>query len=289
MKILVSTKHGPLNSKPIFEAFIHSLKSSGEQVFVDENIEADVCVIWSVLWFGRMSGYRNIFHQYRNKNRPVVVLEVGGLRRNQSFKIGINGVNRKADFANQNYDSARWHKFDHEIKPWRDNGNEIIILGQHDRSEQWAGMPAMSKWIEQQILEIRKHTDRPIHVRPHPRNQIGLNLGKFDNVFLKRPIFDRSTIDDTDFKKHLSNAFAIVNHSSNPAIESVLNGVPVFVSADSLCYEVGNKDYSTLKNPIKPDREKWAHKISYTEWFPDEIKSGLPWSRLKKRLKEKYL
>ena len=55
MKILVSTKHGPLNSKPIFEAFIHSLKSSGEQVFVDENIEADVCVIWSVLWFGRMS------------------------------------------------------------------------------------------------------------------------------------------------------------------------------------------------------------------------------------------
>ena len=200
MKILVSTKHGPLNSKPIFEAFIHSLKSSGEQVFVDENIEADVCVIWSVLWFGRMSGYRNIFHQYRNKNRPVVVLEVGGLRRNKSFKIGINGVNRKADFANQNFDSARWHKFDHEIKPWRDNGNEIIILGQHDRSEQWAGMPAMSKWIEQQILEIRKHTDRPIHVRPHPRNQIGLNLGKFDNVFLKRPIFDRSTIDDTDFK-----------------------------------------------------------------------------------------
>ena len=33
------------------------------------------------------------------KNKPVIVLEVGGLKRNLTFKIGINGVNRDADFA----------------------------------------------------------------------------------------------------------------------------------------------------------------------------------------------
>ena len=48
---------------------------------------------------------QNIWERYRKAGKPVIVLEVGGLLRNISFKIGINGINRDADFANQ--DSRR--------------------------------------------------------------------------------------------------------------------------------------------------------------------------------------
>ena len=36
MKIEIWPKHGPLNSKPVFEAFIKSLQNSGEEVHVNK-------------------------------------------------------------------------------------------------------------------------------------------------------------------------------------------------------------------------------------------------------------
>ena len=289
MKLEVWTQHGPLNSKPIFEAFVKSLQEAGDEVILNRSCDADVAVIWSVLWLGRMRNYRQIWQRYRQANKPVIVLEVGGLRRNESFKIGINGVNAKADFANETFDDKRWPLFRHTLQPWKDTGNKIIILGQHHTSEQWAGMPSMDKWFENQIQEIRKHTDKVIEIRPHPRNPIGLNVKKYSNVSIKYPIMDKATIDDTDFKKTLNDAWAVVNYSSNPAMEAVINGVPVFVSEDSLCHEVGNTSFENINNPTKPDRQNWAYKLSYTEWFADEIAEGKPWKRIKKRLEEKYL
>ena len=64
MKIAVHTTFGPLNSKDIFKKFISSLKASGEDVRINETNNADVAVIWSVLWRGRMEGYKKIWDEY---------------------------------------------------------------------------------------------------------------------------------------------------------------------------------------------------------------------------------
>ena len=100
MRIEVWPEHGPLNSKDIFAKFIASLQDAGDEVHINKETNGDVAVIWSVLWRGRMLKYKNIWDRYRNAGKPVVVIEVGGLLRNISFKIGINGINRDADFAN---------------------------------------------------------------------------------------------------------------------------------------------------------------------------------------------
>ena len=289
MKLEVWTQYGPLNSEPIFKAFIKSLQDAGDDVVINKSSDADVAVIWSVLWLGRMKNYKQIWNRYKQANKPVIVLEVGGLRRNKSFKIAINGVNRKADFANQEVDGQRWHLFEHELKPWQQRGQTIILLGQHHASEQWAGMPDMRTWFESQVQQIRKYTDRPIQIRPHPRNNVGFDIKKYTNVTLKHPVIDVSKIDDTDFKDTLKDAWAVVNHSSNPAMEAVINGIPVFVSEDSLCYDVGNHSFETINNPVMPDRKIWANKLSYTEWFQDEIEKGVPWKRIRTRLEEAYL
>ena len=236
-----------------------------------------------------MRNYKQIWQRYRQANKPVIVLEVGGLRRNKSFKIGINGVNRKADFANQIVDDTRWPLFRHTLKPWKQTGDNILLLGQHDASEQWTGMPKMNVWFEQQINQIRKYTTRPILIRPHPRNPVGFDTKKYKNVSVARPIIDRHTIDDTNFKDTLKNAWAVVNHSSNPAMEAVINGIPVFVSESSLCFDVGNHSLENINNPLMPDRQEWANKLSYTEWFPEEIAKGLPWTKIKDRIVKNYL
>lgn len=289
MRIEAWPMHGPLNSKNIFKKFIDSIKAKGDEVHVNKETNGDVAVIWSVLWRGRMQSYKNIWDRYRSQGKPVIVLEVGGLRRNLSFKIGINGINRDADFANQEVDDQRWSLFEHELRPWNPTGDLVVICGQHDSSEQWKGLPKMSKWIEQQIIEIRKYTTRPILVRPHPRNIISFDENKFKNVKVRMPKRDFRTYDDTDFKATLERTWAVVNHSSNPAMEAVIKGIPVFVSESSLCHDVGNVSLSDINTPAMPNRLNWANELSYTEWFEDEIEQGLPWARIKRRLQEKYI
>ena len=290
MKVEIWPQHGPLNSKDIFERFIRSLRASGEEVWVNKQVpNGDVAIIWSVLWQGRMRKYKDIWERYRNANKPVVVIEVGGIERNETWKIGINGINREADFANDTADGERWKKFKIDLKPWRQTGEDIIICGQQTSSNQWRHNPPMSKWFDEQINEIRKHTDRPITIRPHPRNHIGMDLGKYKDVRMIGPRRDHKTYDDTDLAERLKTAYAVVSHSSNPAMTAVFSGVPVYVSEASLSYDVGNTTFENINNPKKPDRQKWANKLAYTEWWPEEIEQGLPWKRIKKRLEAKYL
>ena len=289
MKIEIWPVHGPLNSKIVFEKFIKSLRASGEQVYENQHIQdGDVAVIWSVLWQGRMRKYKEIWDRYRNKNKPVIVIEVGGIKRNETWKIGINGVNREADFANQDADAIRWKKFNTNLLPWKQTGEDIIICGQHTNSHQWRNNPPMSTWFDQQITEIRKYTDRPIVIRPHPRNHVTLDIKKFKNVKVVSPQRDNKTYDDTDLTERLKSAWALVSHSSNPAITAAMHGIPVYVSESSLSYDIGNSSYENINNPKMPERQQWANKLAYTEWWPDEIEQGIPWQRIKKRLEEKY-
>ena len=290
MKISCFTNYGPLNSKPVFQAFLDSVKNAGDTVLENtDDGNCDIAVIWSVLWQGRMAKYRNIWQTYRDKNKPVVVLEVGGIKRNETWKIGINGINREADFANQNVDGERWKKFNIKLEPWKQTGDKIVICGQHSNSHQWRNNPPMTTWFDQQITEIRRHTEKPIVIRPHPRNSVGLNTSKYKNVKIVTPQRDRSTYDDTDLADRLKSAWAVVSHSSNPAMTAVFSGIPVYVSEASLSYEVGNMSYENINNPNMPDRQEWANKLAYTEWWTDEIAQGLPWARIKNRLESNYL
>ena len=289
MKVEVWTQHGPLNSEPIFKAFIKSLQDAGDEVVLNKPSNADVAVIWSVLWQGRMRHNKNVWHRYRNANKPVIVLEVGGIKRNETWKIGINGVNREADFHNESADGERWNKFNIELKPWRQTGDDIIVCGQHTESHQWRNNQPMSKWFAQQIKEIRNHTDRPIVIRPHPRNHVEIDTTKYKDVKIVGPKRDRNTYDDTDLADRLKSAWAVVSHSSNPAMTAVFSGIPVYVSEASLSYDVGNQTFENINNPVMPDRQQWANRLAYTEWWTDEIEQGLPWKRIKRRLEEKYL
>ena len=80
----------------MFDAFAISLVDNGHTVVYNDNT-ADVDVIWSVLFNGRMAGNKAI---WENK-KPTIVLEVGGINRGVTWKVGLNGINRDAYFGEQ--------------------------------------------------------------------------------------------------------------------------------------------------------------------------------------------
>ena len=140
----------------------------------------------------------------------------------------------------------------------------------------------MQTWVFETIDTIRQHTDRQIIVRPHPRCPVPGMEYEFSNVKIQHPQHVTGTYDDFDFD--CTNAYAVVNWSSNPATHAVLQGVPVFVGPDSLAYDVGNTDLTKINNPTKPDRTQWLNDIVYTEWTIEEISTGFPIKRLTSKL-----
>ncbi len=282
MKFSVFPQNSAIAGRPVFEAFIASLKDDNIDV-VENNMDADVAVIWSVLWHGRMSANKAVWDHYRSQNKPVIVLEVGGIKRNETWKVGVNGINRDASFGNEECDEKRVKKLGLELKPWKTAGSDIIVCGQHGASEQWRGMPPVDEWMINITKEIRQYTDKRIVLRPHPRHKVTLDFGKFINVLVANPKQIEGTYDDFNFEEALQRSWAVVCHSSNPAINAVMGGIPVFVSSSSLCYDVGLDilDLSKINEPLYPDRRQWLRDLSYTEWTIDEIGAGEPWDRIK--------
>ena len=107
--------------------------------------------------------------QVWEQHKPTIVLEVGGINRGVTWKVGLNGINRDGYFGDGGNDNSRSNDLGLLLKPWRTDGEYILIAGQHDKSLQWQNMPPMSNWFLETYDEIRKYTQRPIIFRPHPR------------------------------------------------------------------------------------------------------------------------
>ena len=274
MKFSLWTNYGALNSKPIFDAFAYSCLDAGHTVGYNDK-SSDVDVIWSVLWHGRMANNRTIWEQAQQNKKPIIVLEVGGLQRNTTWKVGLNGINRDAYFGPKGNDDTRAKKLGLTCKPWKDNKNgPIVIACQHAYSHQWKNKKPIPTWVYDTAMEIRDYTDRQIIIRPHPRCRIQGIEHYVKDVILQYPKKLIGTYDDFDF--YVDDAYAIVNWSSNPATHAIINGIPAFVGPSSLAYDVANIDLKDINNPIKPDRTQWLNDLAHTEWTVEEIKQGIP-------------
>ena len=279
MKFSLWTAYGALNSKPVFDAFEHSLISNGHTVTRNDS-NTDVNVIWSVLFNGRMAGNQTVWEQ----KKPTIVLEVGGINRGTTWKVGLNGINRDAYFGEQNNDRTRADHLGLVCKPWRSDGDFILVCGQHDKSLQWQNMPRMSNWFLETYDEIRKHTDRPIVFRPHPRCRLEHIERGLKNVHRQEPRHVNGTYDSFDMG--FDNIHCTISYSSNPGIHSVIEGVPAFVSTHSLAYDVANDiDFlHDIENPMVPERTQWLNDYAHTEYTIEEISQGLALKNLTNKL-----
>ena len=273
MKISLFNNFGAKNSVPVFQAIAQGLAAQGHTV-VYHDPTADVAVIWSMLWAGRMRPNQEVYTTFRHQSRPVIVAEVGMLQRGQTWKIGINGTG----ISSYNFDNLIANRADHlnlKLQPWR-NGSNIVIAMQRQDSEQWHGQPPMNQWLESTVAEIRKHSDRPVVIRPHPRSGCNIPSG----CLIDRPQFNAGSYDDFDFDRVLESAHCVVNWNSGPGSQAVIAGVPAFVGPSSLASPIANWNLAQIENPPRSERSVWLEQLAHTEWTVEEIRSGLPFRRL---------
>jgi hypothetical protein len=257
---------------PIFNAFEQGLRSLGHESVTDNE---DIVVIWSVLWSGRMVANYEIYNKCLSANKPVIIIEVGNLFRNRTWRVSLGHVNSLGFFGhNENLDSDRPKKLGISLKPLQlKRRPEILIAAQHQQSQQWQGQPPMSEWAAALVREIRKYSNRKIILRPHPRSRFNLIHSEI-KIELPKPILGSYDDFNIDYNYH-----CVINHSSGPAVQAAINGVPVICDSSSLAGILSEK-MENIENPLLPDRDEWFLKLCHTEWTVEEIAQGIPLQRL---------
>ena len=279
MRFKIYRENGALNSSLVLDAFAAGLTSQGHTI-VSSN--EDVGVIWSVLWQGRMRPNKAIYESFRRLNKPIIIIEVGNLKRGLTWRICLNHINRLGKFGNEiDLDPQRLQLLNVALQPIKDRRKgEILIACQHSASLQWDAQSSMEEWVRQTISQIKRYSSRKIVVRPHPRSPI---REKFVDAVIELPRKIENSYDDfnIDYNYH-----CVINHNSGPAVQAAINGTPTICDPSSLAFPMSEK-WENLENPQLPDREEWFLKLCHTEWTVDEIAQGIPLKRLESYLEEK--
>lgn len=247
---------------------------------IDNSLDADAVLLWSVLWQGRMRQNQQIYDHYRHQGRPVIIVEVGTLRRNHTWKVAIDNISRLGYYGHeQDLDPDRPRRLGIGLHLADYRRPHVLIACQNSHSLQMDCVGDQTLWIGQQIRTIRACTDRPIRVRPHPRSP----LGKFvllPGVEVEIPRKVAHTYDDFDLDL---GCHAVVNINSGPGILAPLAGTPVVVDSSSLAHPI-SISIEQIESPPDRDIEQWLIGISHTEYVIPELSDGLWLRRLSSRL-----
>ena len=267
------------NSGPVMAAMLESLHGAG--IRSEENsMTSDAVIIWSVLWSGRMAKNREIYQHYRNLGRPVIVIDIGSLRRGITWKVAVNNITALGHYGHtQDLDWDRPARLGVNLGTVHRSGSHIVIAAQNSASLQVQDLHSIESWISQQIDEIRKHTDRAIRVRPHPRSRLAVSqLPTNVTVDFPRPVPNTYDSFDMQFDCH-----AIVNYNSGPGIQAAVQGVRPMVHSSSLAHPV-SVSIQDIERPYDINRDQWLVEICHTEYTVEEISQGLWLKRLSDRL-----
>jgi len=263
-------------------AVLDSLHRAG--IHAQENSRSsDAAIIWSVLWAGRMAPNQEVWNHYRQLNRPVIVIDVGALYRGETWKIALNSITAQGYYGhteNLDWDRPRRLGITEAVNFTR-NPN-IVIAAQHAQSLQVADLVSVESWIVEQVEKLRKVTDRPIVVRPHPRS--ALNTAKLaslpGDIVIEQP---KKIINTYDSYNLVFDCHALVNHNSGPGIQAALAGTRPIVDTSSLAHPV-SISIQDIDKPYNIDRHQWLVEICHTEYTLEEIKQGLWLQRLQTQL-----
>ena len=179
----------------------------------------------------------------------------------------------------ENHPSDRWEeicKIDsrYQWKGWKKKGNKILIVVPNRKSCIFYGYeegklkdrdPSKPTWLMNTVETIKKHTDMEIVVR-----EKGSRSARHTHS-----IFD--ALDE--------GIFATVAFNSIAALESVIYGIPSFVTVPCAASPLSLTDLSQISTPFYPDEslvQQHCASLAYGQFTGEEIANGTAWKLLNK-------
>ena len=196
--------------------------------------EKDPIAVW-----GQLRGAKELLSRskdfYRLDHAYVGRLKFFRMTKGDFQPSGI--VERPAD---------RWEslkrRFSLSVKDWR-KGEHVLVTLSDPRTYEFFGVD----FPQTIVAELRKVTDRPIHLRPRKA--------------------------ETPIQEDLRDAHCVVSFASNSLIDALLDGVPVFPLGPSIARPMG-KSLEHIEDPLYPEREAFFRHMAYAQFTNEEFASG---------------
>lgn len=228
-------------------SFIKGLRAAGYTIVdaINEPQPADVLVIWNRMGAGHEEAKR-----FERAGARVIVAENGYMGRKwrgaEWFAMGIGHHNGAGVWPNRG--SARWDSWDVPLAPWREGGDEVVLLPQRGIGEPGVAMP--STWPRDAQKIIGK-----CRVRAHPGEKgAGPTL-----------------------EEDLKRAKCVAVWASGAGIKALAMGIPVFYSFDKwiaagACRPL--KEWAA--GPLRDDgaRLTMFRRLAWANWSMAEIETG---------------
>jgi len=275
----------------VMKDFGQGVKACGDMIeeFKDSYKKISQIDAAFILGYAHAGARFNLIQSLVKKNIPIIYIDsdifVYGKAAVKCYRYSVNGIfpSDGEYFLHLPYDRQKTVRIlelhNIRMKPWRQNGSHILILGQRTHGWNMLGNNGLS-WIIETIKKIKQYTDRPVVVRLHPGDQDNKsNMQKIKNIFNDSVQISRSDNLLTD----LNNAWCSVGYSSTPNCASIIEGIPVYLDRPDISWakDMAFTDLSKIEKPTMNDRDLWINKIAHIHYMDDEIISGVYWKRYK--------
>lgn len=235
---------------------------------------------------------KKIIDTLRNRKIPQIFVDSNILhyarKEHEWHRYSLNSVypNDGVYFFN-NIDTTKWSTYSEwhgaKLKPWRTNGEHILILCQRPKGWNMFGTD-QDHWLEKTIDKIRKiEAKRPIVVRMHPGD--GARFKQIDKINKRYSGKTErvTTSTNENIREDLVNCWCTVGYNSTPNVVSLIEGIPAYVEdpAHSWAADMAFTNLELIKDPPLPDRSEWIHKIANIHWSNEEVRSGRLWAAIK--------
>lgn len=235
-------------------AFVSGLEKLGYRVTLQakpDPVPGDVLVIWN------RHRDRLAADNYDRGGATVIVAENGYIgcdeNRHQLNALALSHHNGAGEWYVG--EEGRWRQQGIKLKPWRSDGEFILVLPQRGIGPEGVAMPR--QWAREVVDRLRKVTRRPIRVRPHP--------GK----------------DKSDLAPDFDNCWAAVTWGSGAAIKAIVAGVPVFHEFERwIGASAARFGLDDLEDRFLGDREPMLNRLGWAQYSESEIASGEPFRYL---------
>lgn len=255
-------------------------------------LEADVGVIQGWVHAGspktpHLTLRRKVSENVHNKHTVIIdsnLFKYTGRELNY-YRFSLDGIfPSTGNYFNNQVDPNRWKQISQDynisLKDWQQRGNNILICLQRNGGWSMDGLD-VTDWLVQTVKRIRKATDKPIIVRPHPGD-------KKSSQYLP-PVAQQLGIEISHAPSLLddfSKAWAVVTYNSSPGVAAAIEGIPVFVTDPSphrsQAFPVANTVLSKIENPDLVDRQSWIEGICMSHWNFEELSNGTAWKHIRR-------
>lgn len=202
--------------------------------------------------YGILRGCGEIIRECEWINRTYFYVDHGYFKRGYydgHFRVVRNGL--QTAWTREIQKPDRWEALKIELRPWIRKGKHIVVCPISKYLSEFLRI-SQTKWVESVTTEIRRHTDREIVIKQK---------------------------NEGDLREIMKDAWCLVTHSSNAAVDAVVNGIPCIVLGNSAAEPV-SWNWDDIESPVWPEREPWCWELAYNQFTLEEMRRGIDLSRL---------